>query len=100
MSENANIRDGKMLKDHSSTTRNYAVAYFQALVEFGGLEGAKKLKKTACFIKILLNFVIIIDESYDVFSTLLSKAIGHFLSRKTSIMTIYYINFKNKIFNK
>ena len=41
-----------------------------------------------------------IDESYEVFGTLISKAIGHFLSRKTSILTINYINFKNKIFNK
>ena len=29
------IRDGKMLKNHSINTRNYAVTYYQTLVEVG-----------------------------------------------------------------
>ena len=29
------IRDGKMLKNHSITTRNYAVTYYQTLVKVG-----------------------------------------------------------------
>ena len=44
LSKNVKIRDGKKLKNHSITTRNYAVFNYQNLEEVSWHLGLKKLK--------------------------------------------------------
>ena len=53
--KNDKIRDGKMLKNHSITTRNYAVTYYQTLVKVGWPLRLEKPKITKYLKKIEKN---------------------------------------------
>ena len=56
LSKIAKIRDGKMLKNPSITTRNYAVTYYQTLVEVGWPLSLEKPKNDKIF-KIFESFI-------------------------------------------